>query len=54
MRDRRAMLSVDLSDGIVDPKNKQSAPLFVPPSAVVVKSFLGGTKTAKGEAIRIR
>ncbi len=46
--------SVDLSDGIVDPKNKQSAPLFVPPSAVVVKSFLGGTKTAKGEAIRIR
>jgi hypothetical protein len=46
--------SVDLSDGIVDPKNKQGAPLFVPPSAVVVKSFLGGTKTAKGEAIRIR
>jgi hypothetical protein len=46
--------AVDLSEGVQDPKNKLSPPLLMLPSAVVVKSFLGGTKIAKGEAIRVR
>ena len=46
--------SVDLSDGIINPKNQQAAPLFVPPTAVLVKSFLGGEKAAKGKEIHIQ
>ena len=49
--------SVVLSEGIMDAKNPlktQIPPLFVPPSAVVVKSFLGGENTAKGKEIHLR
>jgi hypothetical protein len=49
--------SVDLSEGIVDAKDPlktQIPPLFVPPTSVVVKSFLGGVKTAKEGMIHIR
>ena len=53
--------SVDLADGIAEPnsKNKQASktqflPLFISPTNVVVKSFLGGVKTAKEETIHIR
>jgi hypothetical protein len=52
--------SVDLTDAIAEPSGNNkvgktpSLPLFVSPTNVVVKSFLGGVKTAKEEAIRIR
>ena len=46
--------SVDLSDGLYNPKNQQATPLFVPPTAVIVKSFLGGEKAAKGKEIHIQ
>ena len=50
--------TVDLFESTADTSNKnkpagktQNPPLFVPPSTVIVKSFLGGVKTAKDEAI---
>ena len=47
---------VDLADSIAEPnnKNKQAVNLFVPPTAVVIKSFLGGKKAAKDKQIHIQ
>lgn len=46
--------SIASVDAIVDPQSPTSAPLSVPPTSVVVKSFLGGSSTVHGAAIRIR
>ncbi len=48
--------SLDLADGIAQPnsKNKQAAPLFFPPTDLLVKSFLGGEKAAKDKQIHIQ
>ena len=53
--------TVDLFEGMAAPSSKnklaekaQIPPLFVAPTTVVIKSFLGGVKTAKEETIHIR
>jgi hypothetical protein len=46
--------SIGLIEGILDPRSSSKAPLFIPPTSVVVKSYLGGSDIAKGDAIHIR